>query len=137
MSSISGSWPVLGEDALGEDTAPIRDMIAAGWRALATNDTQAQDQTWADLTTMAALQHTLTRWINKLNVLAEVSDVQAASVLLGYSTETTSEIFDGYNVSHAEEYVDTCLSGRTEPFEFRTNTSVGRACGLCGCFGFN
>ena len=57
-------------------------------------------------------QHMLTRWINKLNLLAEVSDVQAASVLLGYSTETTSESFIGYNSSGIEEYVSTCLSGR-------------------------
>ena len=46
-------------------------------------------------------QHVLTKTLNKMNAAMEVSDQQAAGVLLGLKTEITSDIFRYFNPYHA------------------------------------
>ena len=57
------------------------------------------------------VQHFLTRLLNKLNVIMEVSDVQAASALLGFKVAVTSESFVPFRGDAAIRFVDFLGSG--------------------------
>ena len=57
------------------------------------------------------IQHFVTRLLNKLNVLTEVSDVQAASALLGYRVTSTSELFVPYRAREAVNFVRFLCNG--------------------------
>lgn len=53
------------------------------------------------------VQYVMTRVLNKLNSLMEVSDTQAAAALLGMNAGICSDIFSAYDPSSYEEFVVT------------------------------
>ena len=51
------------------------------------------------------VQHIITRVLNKMNSLMEVSDTQAAAALLGMDSGVCSDIFSAYDPSMYEESI--------------------------------
>ena len=67
------------------------------------------------------VQHIMTRILNKLNSLMEISDTQAAAALLGLNVSLCSEIFSVYD---SRSYINYALNESTIDYESSSSSSL-------------